>query len=271
MVDASLRSTGIDTVGDVGKQVILPPTITGSPRWYTERYHDAMALVRKLGKPSYFITMTCNSSWEEIKGSLLEGQVPSDRPDICCRVFHMKVNELMHDLLKKHVLGHVKSYFGTIEFQKRGLPHLHLLLIMQDEDRPYNAEKTDKAICAEIPSKRDAPKLFDCVKSHMIHGPCGVYNQRCPCMTGTEEFKTCSKSFPKEFEDQTFHDGHTYPRYQRRHPDKGGEAFPKTMPNREMMIDNRWVVPYNPHLLYKYNCHMNVENVASVAAVSDLL
>ena len=35
-------------------------------------------------------------------------------------------------------------------------------------------------------------------------------------------------------------------------------------------LDNRWVVPYNPILLLKYQCHVNVEIVGSVGAVKYL-
>ena len=55
--------------GDIsaaGKRVILPPTISYSPRWYTERYQDAMTIVRHTGKPDLFITFTCNPKWPEI-------------------------------------------------------------------------------------------------------------------------------------------------------------------------------------------------------------
>ncbi len=31
--------------------------------------------------------------------------------------------------------------------------------------------------------------------------------------------------------------------------------------------ENNWVVPYNPYLLLKYNCHINVEHCASVKSV----
>jgi hypothetical protein len=44
----------------IGKRVILPATFIGSPRPMSQLYHDSMALVRKYGTPSLFITMTAN-------------------------------------------------------------------------------------------------------------------------------------------------------------------------------------------------------------------
>ena len=35
-------------------------------------------------------------------------------------------------------------------------------------------------------------------------------------------------------------------------------------------LDNRRVVPHNPYLLLKYQCHINVEVVASIAAIKYL-
>ena len=91
-------------------------------------YHDAMATVRKLGKPDLVITFTCNPTWIEIKEAILPNQSPSDRPDIISRVFRMKLN----DIQKKQVFGKVIGLIHVIEFQKRGLPHAHILLLFLD-------------------------------------------------------------------------------------------------------------------------------------------
>lgn len=48
-----------------GRIVILPSSFSGSPRNMHQHYQDAMAIVRKYGKPHYFITFTCNPSWPE--------------------------------------------------------------------------------------------------------------------------------------------------------------------------------------------------------------
>ncbi|XP_077228508.1 uncharacterized protein LOC143861463 [Tasmannia lanceolata] len=39
---------------------------------------------------------------------------------------------------------------------------------------------------------------------------------------------------------------------------------------RNRYLDNRWVVPYNPYLLRRYNCHINVEICSSIKAVKYL-
>uniref|UniRef100_A0A453T3F5 ATP-dependent DNA helicase n=1 Tax=Aegilops tauschii subsp. strangulata TaxID=200361 RepID=A0A453T3F5_AEGTS len=37
-----------------------------------------------------------------------------------------------------------------------------------------------------------------------------------------------------------------------------------------VMLDNRWVVPYNPYLLRMFNCHINIEVCSSIKAVKYL-
>ena len=118
---------------NAGRRIILPPTIYGSPRFYSEAFMNAMTIVRHMGKPDYFITITTNPRWPEIVEALHDGERPQDRPDLCARVFKLKLGTLMEDLLKKHILGHVQAYVYTIEWQKRGLTHCHILLIIRTQ------------------------------------------------------------------------------------------------------------------------------------------
>jgi hypothetical protein len=89
---------------------------------------DAMALVRKYGKPDIFLTMTCNPIWDEIKNELCLGQEAQDRQDLMARVFRANLEKLRRQLLHN---DKVHAYVHVVEFQKRGLPHAHWLLIMQ--------------------------------------------------------------------------------------------------------------------------------------------
>jgi hypothetical protein len=256
VVDALMH----DNVADMGRMVVLPATFTGGPRHMHQLYQDAMALVRKHGKPDLFITVTSNPKWPEVLAELLPGQTASDRPDIVERVFKLKLEALMKDLVQRRVFGRVIADVHVVEWQKRGLPHAHILLILAPEDKPTGPEDFDRMVCAELPDKETHPELYGIVTSCMLHGPCGAANPACPCMRDGK----CTKGYPREFSEHTLDTGKSYPVYRRRdngrqHLGRGGWDF-----------DNRWVVPYNPFLSLRYNCHINVEVCSSVAAVKYL-
>ena len=69
--------------------VVLPSSFTGGDRYMHQQFQDSIALIQKYGKPHFFLTMTCNPKWEEIKNALKPGQCAQDRPDICSRVFQL--------------------------------------------------------------------------------------------------------------------------------------------------------------------------------------
>ena len=136
----------------------------------------------------------------------------------------------------------------TIEFQKRGLPHAHILLWLSGENKIHTPDEIDKVISAEIPNPTLYPKLHKIVSTFMMHGPCGRAYPKSPCMHQGR----CSKYFPKIFSNHTSIDEDGYPQYRRRNL---GIRTNK----RGIHMDNRNVVPYNPYLLMKYNAHINVE------------
>jgi hypothetical protein len=155
-----------------------------------------MNIVRKHGKPELFITtFTCNTSWPEIRRELLYNQTASDRPVLCSRVFNLKLKSLLKNLKKNYVLGKVM----TIEFQKRGLPHAHILLILAPEDKFNSTDDVDAVISAELPDKETNPMLYQTISRDMLHGPCG------PTFKGTRRMEDgkCKKRFPKKFSNVT--------------------------------------------------------------------
>jgi len=165
----------------VGRIVVLPSSFIGSPRNMMQHYQDAMALVRKFGKPDLFITFTCNLAWPKIADSIHSWETPTNRPDIVVRVFHAKVQELIRLICKVEIFGAMTAFLYTVEFQKRGLPHIHLLLTLGDNSKFRNPEDIDKVVSAEIPDPSNK-ELYELVKAHMVHGPCGHLNPSCVCM-----------------------------------------------------------------------------------------
>ncbi|PWZ25627.1 hypothetical protein Zm00014a_023507 [Zea mays] len=253
MLDGDIRAE------KVGKQTVLSPSFIGGPRDMRRRYMDAMALVRKFGKPDIFLTMTCNPNWDEIRTELLPRQTPQDCPDLVVRVFHAKLQELKHRLTKNDILGKVRAYIYVVEFQKQGLPHAHFLLIMQRKYKLTYPEQYDLLISAEIPDKK-YPELQKMVIKHMMHGLCGSLNPNCPCTKGRA---LCKNHYPRPFCDATLQGKDSYPIYRRRDDGRKEKV-------RGYELDNRWVVPYNPYLLRLFNCHINVEACGSIKAVKYL-
>ena len=254
-----------DNIKDVGNSIILPPSHPGSPRFYTEKYADAMAIVRHFGKPDYFITFTADASWSEITESLYPGESSHERPDVVTRVFEMKANELIKDIEDGGVVGRVLAIMVVTEWQKRGLPHIHFLVIVHPDDKPRSADDIDKVVCAEIPDPDTNPLLHKLVKEKMLHGPCHGFNHLSPCMLNSN--KKCEKNFPKPYQEQTMTSENGRTIYRRRSAEQGGHLITKTVKGKEVKLGNQWVVPYNPYLLLKYKGHMNFEVCSTTASV----
>ena len=85
-----------------GRRTILPSTFQGGDRFLSELYHDVMDICKTYGYPDLFITFTCNSKWPELTRFADNKKLRvEDRLDIICRVFKMKLDELLDDLTKK--------------------------------------------------------------------------------------------------------------------------------------------------------------------------
>lgn len=247
-------------INEIGRMTILPATYTGSPRHMHEYAQDAMSYVRHYGRPDLFITFTCNPQWSEIRELLLANQTTIDRHDITARVFRQKLKSLMDFITKQHVFGKTRCWMYSVEWQKRGLPHAHILIWLADKITP---NEIDDVISAEIPHQVADPTLFEVVTTNMIHGPCGAFNMRSPCMVDGK----CSKRYPKALISDTIHGDDGYPLYRRRSTNDNGRSFIKIIGNEPLEIDNRWVVPYSPLLSKTFKAHINVEYCNSIKSI----
>ncbi|XP_075588849.1 uncharacterized protein LOC142597684 [Dermatophagoides farinae] len=166
----ALESEANEVEGRLGRVVILASSFEGSARNMNEHYHDAMAIVAKYGFPELFITMTANTEWPEIIENLHQNQTAFERPDLIDRVFKKKLNHLMEIIYKKGYFGRCQAYVYTIEYQKRGLPHAHIIVWLIDGDKLDTPEKIDRYISAQIPPDNpDYEFVREIVLKHMVH------------------------------------------------------------------------------------------------------
>lgn len=168
-----------ESSNNFGQMVILPSTFIGGPRHLHEYAQDALTYVRYGGKPTLFITFTFKPNCKEMKEHLFDNQQSKDRHDLIARIFKQKLNKLLNIIIKGKIFGKVKYHLYSIEWQKRGLPHAHILIWLKER---FDVNKIDQIISAEIPNKVTDPKLFDTITKSMMHGPCGNINPNSPCM-----------------------------------------------------------------------------------------
>jgi hypothetical protein len=210
-----------------------------------------MAIVHHFGRPSLFITFTTNPDWDEITRELLTDeqgvrtQCWSDRPDLVSRGFNLKLKEMLQELRRDNIFGrHVASVY-SVEFQKRGLPHAHILLFLDGESQFNTPEKIDDVISAEIPADFE---LYSIITKFKIHGPCDG-NKEARCMKDYGTGISCSKNFPRSYMEETVMDQNSYPSYRRR-PNRFSATVKHPLNRRETVtVGNKWVVPYNPYFM----------------------
>ncbi len=246
---------------NVGRLVVLPSTHIGSDRYMRQKMHDIIAISNSVGHPDIFITMTCNPYWPEIQNTLLPDQRADNTPDLCDRLFRMKLKLLLKHLKEDKPFVHITAFLFVIEFQKRGLVHSHITIFL-DQATKFSLQdltKIDKLISAEIPHVT-LPYLQELVLKHMIHDPCNAN----PAARSMREGRS-SQSFPKPFRSETASvEGDYYVSYRRWSTEEGVNSRfilkkSKVTGTVKMILDNSWVVPYLRELLPKFRTHMKVE------------
>ncbi|GJY86884.1 DNA helicase [Tanacetum coccineum] len=171
-----------------------------------------------------------------------------DIANVVVRVFHQKVQHFCKFLKDRRLFGTVRGLLYTIEFQKRGLPHCHTLLWIDEKDKIQCAEDIDRYISAELPNPIEDPERYRIISEMMIYGPCGPPEPTAPCMKENK----CSKKFPKRYNDTTYFDKDGYAHYHRRQTNV-------YTTRHGVDLDNCYIVPYNRELCLTFHAHINVE------------
>ncbi|XP_033832459.1 uncharacterized protein LOC117379863 [Periophthalmus magnuspinnatus] len=203
---------------DEGYRFLRP--IRGTPSFWQGAQKDLLAMVRNLGKPTFFCSFSsADLRWGGLLNSILkqEGRTETsesleyaercellrNRPVTAARMFDYRWHLLLNYVLLSSLnpIGKIKDYFYRVEFQQRGSPHVHALFWI--EDAPEIGKNTDeevvkfinKYITCEIPTQDQ--QLAETVTSVQQH------SQR-HSKTCKKKNTACRFNFPRPVSERTF-------------------------------------------------------------------
>jgi hypothetical protein len=151
------------------------------------------------------------------------------------QVFHAKLQSLIGDI-KWGILRELAAYLYTIEFQKRGLSHAHIVVFLKSDAKLHTPDDIDSLMSSEFPVHNN--DLLQLIIKFMVHTPCGDQNPGTPYMVNG----SCSKSFPKPFRAETTVTEDSYAHT--RHYDTG-----QVLEVQGNQINNQWMVCHSPYLI----------------------
>ena len=143
-------------------------TLRNSPAYLSKRKKDVFAMIRQLGLPTWFVSLSAadtrwkdllkmlaelnnnkvyteedieNMTWDEIT-SLIQKD-----PVTCSRNFHHRTQQFITIVLKSphNPIGEMTDDFYRTEFQHRGSPHIHMLIWIKDAPK-YNESPIEDVI-----------------------------------------------------------------------------------------------------------------------------
>ena len=168
--------------GDIAYKILK--NVRGSPAYFQTLFYDVLAIVRQLGIPTWFVTLSAaDMQWPDLiqtiarqYGTFLNDNLDmSFEPVTAARQFNYRLQLLFKDVLKSnvHPLGDILDYIIRIEFQARGSPHAHILLWVKNA--PKLGIQSDNEVCDFIDQhvtcslSEDDPVLNNLVKQLQTH------------------------------------------------------------------------------------------------------
>ena len=187
--------------------------IRGSPPYWQKMFYELLAMIRTLGIPTWFLTLSAaDMKWPEVIQAIaaqyqttyteeevlaLPWQTKSmwlrSNPVTAARMFQYRLETFVIAFLKSNSepIGGVAEYVIQIEFQARGSPHAHTLFWIKDSPKlGYSKEEDvkefiDRYVSCSLPESDE--ELRNLVESLQVHR----HSQSCRRTTG------CRFKYPK--------------------------------------------------------------------------
>jgi hypothetical protein len=226
------------------ENIYLPSSFLGSRRWSHEQIADSLTIAAHLGNPTFFITMTCNPEWPEITSQLRAGQNFTHIPLVVCRVFKQKLHFFLQTLKTMFPnAGPIRYCIHCIEFQKRGLPHAHILIKYSRDC--IMAMDIDSVVSAEMPHNIQDAALVQQFMTHNHPSPTATHSSYCQKVQ-QDGTRLCRFGYPFALQENTTTTEDGRVKYRRR---KAGDEM---------------IVAHCLPILRQFQCHINFE-VASTS------
>ena len=195
--------------------------VKGSPSFWKKFLFDILAMIRQLGIPTFFLTLSCaDLHWNELVSIILKLQksemtdddienlsyndrckILNSNPILLARQFQYRVENFFKEIVVDGPLGKTIYFAIRVEFQQRGSPHIHSFLwilnapFLSSDTIPAYKVFVDSVIKASLPENDEDPELFNLVKTYQIH----THTKSCKKYKN----KKCRYNYGRFFTDET--------------------------------------------------------------------
>ncbi len=265
----TVRGQGGDKVEDFH---LYLKNMRGTQSYWKTALNDLIVQIRCLGPPTFFLTFSCNDlHWLDMRRALLiaDGKSSQDPsrltvyetqllvekfPLVISRHFMRRVAALMTFLYKSSLFGgKVVDHWWRIEFQKRGSPHLHMVVWIEDFPSFASEEglrRLDEICSCKLPD--DDPDLLQLIQQ------CQIHHHTNTCYK-TKNSSVCRFSFPRKKCTSTILVTHSSDDFIR----NGGRICILQRREEESMVNN-----YNPTLLKLWKGNLDIQPCGTNEAIA---
>ena len=170
-------------------------SVKGTPAYWKNFLYDVLAMVKQLGLPTFFLTLSCaDLRWNElvqIINRLNNMHLPNENdldyfekcsllnqnPVLTARHFQYRVEAFFKEILLSpdSPIGQVQHYVIKVEFQFRGSPHIHAFLwvpaapVLNSETKDSYLSFVDSVIRTDLPDPVNDVDLYSLVSKYQTH------------------------------------------------------------------------------------------------------
>ena len=168
-------------------------SIKGTPAYWKKFKSECLAMVRQLGIPQFFLTLSCaDLRWNELVSIISKlnsvdvknfenlsyherCDILNSNPVLVARHFQNRVELFFRLFVLDGPLGKTQYYAIRVEFQVRGSPHIHSFIwvldapILTEETVEDYVQWVDSIISAQLPDHQINPSLHHLVKTYQMH------------------------------------------------------------------------------------------------------